>query len=155
MNGDPLAGLRDIHLPPDPGLWPLAPGGWLLVALVLAACAVAAWRYRHRRRLRLRAEARDAVDAAVARFRGGGDAAVFLRELAELLRRVALARHGASAAGLSGARWAAHLQRTAPAGCDPSVWALLAAGRYAPAPALADAEAVARQCRRWAMHACR
>jgi len=27
--------LRDIHLPADPGYWPLAPGWWLLIVLVL------------------------------------------------------------------------------------------------------------------------
>ncbi|MCZ6620217.1 MAG: DUF4381 domain-containing protein [Gammaproteobacteria bacterium] len=31
MEADPLAQLRDIHLPLDPSWWPPAPGWWLLV----------------------------------------------------------------------------------------------------------------------------
>lgn len=155
MNGDPLAGLRDIHLPPDVPVWPLAPGYWALLALAVLALLVAAWRYRHRHRLRLRTEARDAVDVAVARFRAGGDAARLVRDLAEVLRRVALARHGAAVAGLGGERWAAHLRDAAPANCDPSLWTLLAVDRYARTPPATDPEALARQCRRWVVHACR
>lgn len=29
--------LRDIHLPPEPSMWPLAPGWWLLILLSLVA----------------------------------------------------------------------------------------------------------------------
>lgn len=32
---DPLAELRDIHLPDAIGWWPLAPGWWMLLALIL------------------------------------------------------------------------------------------------------------------------
>lgn len=33
---DPLAGLKDIHLPPQPGWWPPALGWWLIAILVVA-----------------------------------------------------------------------------------------------------------------------
>ncbi len=38
MEADPLAQLRDIHLPLDPSWWPPAPGWWLLIfgAIALA-----------------------------------------------------------------------------------------------------------------------
>ncbi len=46
--------LRDIHLPSDIGWWPLAPGWWLLLGLlVLSALALLLMlRFRQRRRLR-------------------------------------------------------------------------------------------------------
>ena len=31
----PTLELRDIHLPADPGYWPLAPGWWILIVIVL------------------------------------------------------------------------------------------------------------------------
>ncbi len=38
MEADPLAQLRDIHLPAEISWWPLAPGWWLLI-IVLAVTA--------------------------------------------------------------------------------------------------------------------
>ncbi len=48
---DPLDNLRDIHLPDDPGFWPLAFGWWLvgflsLLALVLLFFAIKRWYLR-------------------------------------------------------------------------------------------------------------
>ena len=46
---DPLAQLRDIHLPETVGLWPLAPGWWLLIALIIGALVtgIIYWRRRY------------------------------------------------------------------------------------------------------------
>ncbi len=53
MMQNPLAQLKDIHLPPEPGWWPPAFGWWLLAALLLALICFALIRYsRHRARLR-------------------------------------------------------------------------------------------------------
>lgn len=47
---DPLAQLKDIHLPDAIPLWPLAPGWWILIICILAAIAYATQRYlKHRR----------------------------------------------------------------------------------------------------------
>ena len=48
--GDPLAELRDIHLPEAVSLWPLAPGWWLLLALIAAVLglSIAVWLRRYR-----------------------------------------------------------------------------------------------------------
>lgn len=41
MNEQPLP-LKDIHLPSEPGIWPLAPGWWVLIALALILIAILA-----------------------------------------------------------------------------------------------------------------
>lgn len=99
MNAPPL---RDIHLPAEPGLWPLAPGGWAVLALVLAVLAWLAVRgmqlwQRQRRRRALMAE----FDAAVGAARSPGDEAA---ALSSLLRRAARIHHPAAAA-LAGEDW--------------------------------------------------
>jgi hypothetical protein len=86
MNAGPE--LRDIHLPAEPGLWPPAPGQWLLALLALLALAWLirrGWRaYRrrlqHRRWLRVLSE----INADPARSPGERVAAA-----SELLRRAA------------------------------------------------------------------
>ena len=103
MNAGPV--LRDIHLPEAPGLWPPAPGWWLLAALLLVLLALAArrgWRaWRRRRRMR-------ALDAllreAAARHAGAGDGAALAAELSLLLRRAARLA-GTPAAALQGEAW--------------------------------------------------
>ena len=50
METDPLAQLRDIHLPADISWWPLAPGWWILIIvfgiLIVWAITKAVQRYR-------------------------------------------------------------------------------------------------------------
>src|SRR5690554_7283466 len=46
---DPLAQLRDIHLPQTGGWWPPAPGWWILAVVVLVIAALVAWWLRRRR----------------------------------------------------------------------------------------------------------
>lgn len=40
---DPLAALKDIHLPPPVSAWPPAPGWWILAGLLLLALIAAVW----------------------------------------------------------------------------------------------------------------
>ncbi len=50
---DPLAGLKDIHLPPQPGWWPPAWGWWLVAILLLTIIIFLLQKWR-RRQTRLR-----------------------------------------------------------------------------------------------------
>ncbi|MFL3645674.1 MAG: DUF4381 domain-containing protein [Cellvibrionales bacterium] len=52
-NPDPLADLRDIHLPEAISIWPLAPGWFVVIAGCLAVIAWLAWRLNRRHRSRL------------------------------------------------------------------------------------------------------
>ncbi|WMJ70340.1 DUF4381 family protein [Stenotrophomonas sp. 24(2023)] len=74
--------LRDVHLPPSPGWWPLPLGGWLVLAgLLVVAAAVAWWGYRRRaRQRRWQREFDDEVAAAAA-------GAPRIAAIAALLRR--------------------------------------------------------------------
>ncbi|MBS1202779.1 MAG: hypothetical protein H6R22_1288, partial [Chromatiaceae bacterium] len=58
---DPLAGLRDWHLPDPVSWWPPAPGWWLVAGLALAACALTLHWWLRRRRRRHGAPARAAL----------------------------------------------------------------------------------------------
>lgn len=85
--------LRDIHLPAAPAFWPPAPGWWVLAALLLAltvGTAFVGWR-RHRRRGWAR-RVLDNLAALEARVREQRSPEA-LAEIAQLMRRLALARY--------------------------------------------------------------
>jgi hypothetical protein len=109
--------LRDIHgIDPVPW-WPPAPGWWLLMGLTLAV-ALGWWAWRRRPPRNWRREARLYLSALRQRTRDA-QAKVVASELSELLRRVAIARHGREAcAGLVGEEWLVWLQRNDPKGFD-------------------------------------
>lgn len=131
MNPDPLAQLRDIHLPDGSPWWPLAPGWWSLLLLVLLALAVLAWRH-HQRKLarRYRDVALRELERLLADYRVHGSFQDFAPAVSELLKRVALQAYPALAAGsLSGEAWIAFLAARLPS----------AAGIQAPPAALGEA----------------
>ncbi len=102
--------LRDIHLPPDPGLWPPAPGWWLLallVAILLGWLVLRARRHLAKRRLRRR------VLGELAALAGSEDLARAAAAVSALLKRVALVRFPRrEVAPLVGEPWLAFLDRT-------------------------------------------
>lgn len=114
MTGDPLAQLRDWHLPDAPAWWPPAPGWWLVAALLLIALI---WLVRRLvRRYRQGAAARSALgELAILRatFAADQDARAFAAGVSRLLRRLALERFPREqVAGLTGAAWLDFLDAT-------------------------------------------
>jgi hypothetical protein len=100
---DALSALRDIHLPDTVGLWPLAPGWWLLAAALFALAIFFFARSRARRRSPARA-ALSLVEDLSQRFDEDHDTVALATGLSEVLRRIALVRFGRnSAAPLHGA----------------------------------------------------
>ena len=100
--------LRDIHSVPAPGIWPPAPGWWIVFALlVLAMIVLLLWRRRvHRHRRRVEA----VFDAALASAEGGP---AEVAAVSALLRRAAR-RHHPDADTAEGAQWLALLAEDMP-----------------------------------------
>jgi hypothetical protein len=108
--------LRDLHLPEAIGLWPLAFGWWVLIALMVAGLCYLLyrqfqkWRFNSARRLALRE-----LNRVRTEFEQGADALTLGKELSELLRRsmLAYAPRG-EVAGLTGDRWLEWLDQGLP-----------------------------------------
>ncbi|KAA6184028.1 DUF4381 domain-containing protein [Thiohalocapsa marina] len=139
--------LRDVHVPASAGLWPPAPGWWLLailLPLVLGLLGRQGWRawQRRRRRGRILAE----LDALAA-LEPGPDLAA---GLSALLKRLALSRFPRQqVAALTGEAWLAFLDRTGGNGrFSAGPGRALALGPYAPA-AQCDAQALLALARDW------
>jgi len=103
--------LRDLHLPDVVGWWPLAPGWWVLLGLLVIALAYLAWRWYRAwkfnapRRYALRELARLETEYLEHR-----DPVVLGKQLSELLRRGMLAyAPREQVAGLTGEAWLAWL----------------------------------------------
>ncbi len=116
--------LRDIHLPPPVGWWPLAPGWWALIALacvvILAALVWMQIRRRSARFLALRE-----LEAINPERQDE-----FLTQVSSLLRRVAR-RRSAGADVLTGEAWSAFLME-GKYGMSSNSATLLAVGPYGP-----------------------
>ena len=99
---DWLAQLAPAHMPPPVGWWPLAPGWWgLLLVLVAAMFGTWLWYRRPLRRL-CRSGLREL--SSLEKTELADDA--LARALEHLVRRYAVARYGRDAvASLSGSRW--------------------------------------------------
>jgi len=99
--------LRDIHLPAEIGWWPLAPGWWLLLGLLIlsAFLLLLALRFRQRRRLqRLALRQLDELSSL-----SGIELA---KALSRLFRQAAISHFPRQeSAGLSGQSWLEFLDR--------------------------------------------
>jgi len=113
---NPTAGqmleLRDIHAAPPPGLWPPAPGWWVL-AILLASLLVLGilWLRRRYRAQRCRRQALLELDNITRGYKDNYDRLV--AETGIWLRRVALQRYPQEeVASLTGSAWLEFLDAT-------------------------------------------
>ena len=130
---DPLADLRDIHLPEPVEAWPPAPGWWLLgLCVLLAVTAGCIWAYRRYQRNAWRREALaelPAPDGVTTTDIG------YYSTLNQILKRSARVCHpGAGTDRMSGVSWQRFLCEQAP---DLPAQPLIALAR---SPFLTEAE---------------
>lgn len=104
--------LRDIHLPPVPRWWPLAPGWWIMALLAVAVFAALWW---HRRRARQRRSALFVARRELQIFRRAAattDPQQQVRAVSILLRRLSMSLYPRrETAGLTGEAWLAFLDQ--------------------------------------------
>ncbi len=159
---DPLAQLKDIHLPEPVGWWPLAWGWWLLMALILVVLAVVLWRgHLRRRRQRYRRDALTLLERALLDFQreepGPEARRHYLQQVSQLLRRTALSAlptsHQSALASLNGEQWLRFLDLSAKVspGFTDGAGRALAQGPYQPDPEV-EVEALHRLAQQWIRH---
>jgi hypothetical protein len=141
MRPDPLAGLRDYHLPEAISWWPPAPGWWLLAALAITGAALVRWRRQRRGCVHASRLASLELARLRARWRADADATAFLRGLSQLTRRFVLARFpGEPVAGLCGENWLRYLaEKSAEPGFVDGAGRRLADAPYQANGSIADA----------------
>lgn len=106
-----LEQLAPDRAPPPLGWWPLAPGWWAVMGLLLLALALAAWLRKRRRQPSVKRWQRMAL-RELAQLQATDDDATLARGLQQLLRRYAIARYGReTVAALSGEAWIAFVVR--------------------------------------------
>ena len=105
--------LRGLHLPEPVGWWPLAPGWWVLMAMLVIACGLLVRAgLRHRARSAARRKALKQLEESRSAYAYHGNPVVLGAEVSELLRRTMLAYAPRSeVAGLTGDAWLAWLDR--------------------------------------------
>ncbi|MGL5742299.1 MAG: DUF4381 domain-containing protein [Legionella sp.] len=113
-NADPLVQLKDIHIPAPIGWWPLAPGWYAVIALVLLLAIICAYhlynKYRH-------ALAKKQALVLLTHYQKDHEkelnVALTSARISELLRRVALAYYPREqVASLHGEEWLKFLNDT-------------------------------------------
>ena len=110
---NPLANLKDIHLPPAVSWWPPASGWWILAVLFVFLTVLCAWWLRRRyERSRPRVEALRILKELQVQYEKSPAALTTLRTLSQLLRRSALSfSKQEDVASLQGEDWLKFLDK--------------------------------------------
>ncbi|CAA6825438.1 MAG: Unknown protein [uncultured Thiotrichaceae bacterium] len=103
--------LRGIHLPEPVSWWPLAPGWWLLMAMILFIALLIFQKWRRSKQFRARNQA---IDEALMMLKGLDEVQdeSVIKDLSRILRRVAVTLYGRKeTAGLVGEEWLTFLDQ--------------------------------------------
>lgn len=114
-DSSPLDQLADIHLPDGVSWWPLAPGWWILLALLVSAIiGFFIWRHRQQQN-HYRVIAQQELSAIYAHYQQANNAAEYLHAVSVLLRRTALTAYPHSFnASIKGKEWLNWLDSVCP-----------------------------------------
>ena len=111
MTATLLEQLAPDRAPPPLGWWPLAPGWWGLMGLLLLSLALVMWWRQRRQQPSVKRWQRVAL-RELAQLQATDNDTTVARGLQQLLRRYAIARYGRDAvAALSGEAWIAFVVR--------------------------------------------
>ncbi|KTD11643.1 hypothetical protein Lgra_1101 [Legionella gratiana] len=113
-NTDPLAQLKDIHLPTPIGWWPLAPGWYVVIALIVLISIFISYRiYTNYRHAKAKKHALLLLMNYQKQYEKERNVALASAHISELLRRVALAYYPREeVASLHGEDWLRFLNET-------------------------------------------
>jgi len=109
--------LRDIHLPGTVSWWPLAPGWWVIIALIILILVTGIiWFKRRKQYLSSSAyQARLELERLKQLYANSSDDQQLIRSLSSLIRRVAISVYPrVDVASLSGEKWLTFLDRLMP-----------------------------------------
>ena len=109
--GIDLSGLKDIHLPPIPSLWPLPVTFWIVLASVLSGVFLIHWIWFQKHKITARKYANREVESITRRF--NGNSYKISSELSLLMSRIALTKYPRTdISGLTGKTWRQFLEKT-------------------------------------------
>ena len=149
---DPLAALHPLRDPTAIGWWPLAPGWWVLIAvLILLLLALAVFYYRRYRANAYRRQAAQQLEALHSHWLGCQDSTSYLRGINALLKSVALrAFPRGDVASKSGEDWIAFLNQTnSSKNAKGNFTEDFASAAYRPQSQEVDCEALMLSARLW------
>ena len=109
----PTLPLRDLKLPPEPGFWPLAPGWWVLIGLLLVLLVwIIIKRLRHQRKKSRWQQINQQLSDIEFRYQQHQNKQQLLAEVSTFLRRfVRFQLKQQQATTFSGQNWVDHLNQ--------------------------------------------
>lgn len=113
QTADPLAGLKDIHLPEPISWWPPAPGWWVMAIMLLVAIGFGTFFLMQKlKKNRYRKEGIKELESVLDKA-NAITAPLFLQEISKIMRRVAIQSYGRDKiASLTGEKWLRFLDKT-------------------------------------------
>jgi len=112
MPADTTLALRDIHLPDHIAWWPLAPGWWIVTALLLFLLLLTVYCYRRYQGGRLRRVALSELARIQEKYAQDKDGHRLVQLLSNWLRRVCISYYPVvDVAGLTGLDWLQFLDK--------------------------------------------